>query len=150
MDTWAILFDLDDTLVLTSALEMMRQKREWSKIYASFYKTKLPEGTHKFISDISKFGQLGVVTSSPRTYAERLLTFHRLDIPVIIAYRDVKHIKPNPESIIKASQKIKIPIQRCIYVGDRKEDILCANQAGIISVGINWLGLLEIQEAKNR
>jgi HAD superfamily hydrolase (TIGR01549 family) len=146
MNTWAFLFDLDQTLVLTSKIEKMRQKREWSKIYYSFNKTNLPPGTHQFLLDISQIGQMGVVTLSPKSYAEKLLAYHQINIPIIVAYHDVKHIKPNPECILMATEKMQVPLKRCIYIGDRTDDILCAEAAGIISLGINWDGLSEIDE----
>jgi HAD superfamily hydrolase (TIGR01549 family) len=150
VNNFALLFDLDQTLVLTSELDIMRQERNWPQVYHSFYKTALPPGTRKFISDVSKLAFPGVVTSSPRNYAERLLAYHKIDIPVIVAYHDVQHIKPNPECIFKAAQKIQIPPKRCVYIGDRWEDILCAENAGTVFIGINWGGLSEIQGFASR
>lgn len=145
---WAILFDLDQTLVLTSSLEQLRRRRAWAEVYKSFGKTQLPPGTRIFVNKVRKLGQLGIVTISPRPYARRLLEYHGLDIPVIIAYHDVSSKKPNPECILKASEEMGIPTNRCIYIGDRMEDIVCAKRAGAIPVGITWDGLLDVNEAE--
>ena len=67
----AILFDLDETLVLTSALEPLRKLRNWPRVYANFAQTELPPETLKFVSDLRALGdvEIGVVTKAPRPYA---------------------------------------------------------------------------------
>ena len=44
-DKWAVLFDLDETLVLSAALESLRRAGDWPKVYAAFGMTTLPPGT---------------------------------------------------------------------------------------------------------
>ena len=46
---WTILLDLDQTLVLTSALARLRQQRNWQHVYTSFHLTTLPPGTQTFV-----------------------------------------------------------------------------------------------------
>jgi len=77
---WGVLLDLDQTLVLTDAIEPLRRARAWSSVYNSFGKTTLPPGTAEFVARVGQLVKLGVVTTSPRTYAERLLTHHRLQL----------------------------------------------------------------------
>ena len=60
---WAILLDLDQTLVLTSAIQHLRNQRAWQQVYLSFSKTTLPPGTRQFIQKASRLGKLGVVTN---------------------------------------------------------------------------------------
>jgi hypothetical protein len=64
-----VLLDLDQTLVLTQALETLRRKRIWPQVYAAFDRTLLPPGTLAFLSQAGKLAKLGVVTSAPRPYA---------------------------------------------------------------------------------
>lgn len=103
---WAVILDLDETLVLTSNLEGLRKARNWSKVYAAFDRTSLPQGTLEFIEKISRTARVGVVTKSPRSYAERLLEHHGIEVPVIVAFHDVRRVKPDPEALLKASQKL--------------------------------------------
>jgi len=62
----AILFDLDETLVLTQALEPLRKARNWPAVYAGFSQTQLPPKTLEFISGLKATGkfELGVVTKA--------------------------------------------------------------------------------------
>lgn len=135
---WAVIFDLDETLVLTSALEPLRKKRKWLDVYAAFDKTQLPSGTVKFLKRVTQMAQLGVVTKAPRAYAEKLLDHHQLRIPVLAAYHDVMRIKPDPEALLLASEKLGIPPARCIYIGDDANDFRAAKGAGMTPVGVCW------------
>jgi HAD superfamily hydrolase (TIGR01549 family) len=110
----AILFDLDETLVLTNSLEPLRRLRNWPEIYANFAQIQLPPETLKFISDLKTLGdiEIGVVTKAPRPYAEKLLRFHGIEVPVLVAYHDVSRHKPHPEALLKAAAKLNLPASR--------------------------------------
>src|SRR5436309_16097559 len=101
---WAILLDLDETLVRTQAIEAYRKKPYWSIIHRYFDQTRLPMHTLPFLERIRPHFVLGIVTSSPRIYAERLIAYHRLSIPVLAAYHDTpgKH-KPEPDPLLYAA-----------------------------------------------
>jgi HAD superfamily hydrolase (TIGR01549 family) len=135
---WGVLLDLDQTLVLTDAIEPLRRARAWPKVYNSFGKTTLPAGTAEFIAEVSQLAKLGIVTTSPRSYAERLLAYHRLHLPVLVAYHDVAHRKPDPEPILKAAALLDLQPAKCIHVGDQAGDIEAAIRAGAIGVALSW------------
>jgi HAD superfamily hydrolase (TIGR01549 family) len=138
----AILFDLDETLVLTSALEPLRRLRNWPRVYANFAQTQLPPDTLKFVSDLKTLGdvEIGVVTKAPRPYTQKLLSFHGLDVPVLVAYHDVSRQKPHPEALLKAAAKLDLPVGRCIYIGDHPDDMEAAAAARCAGIGVTWAG----------
>lgn len=140
---WGVLFDLDETLVLTSAIESLRRK-PWAKAYAAFSKTGLPKGTVQFLEKVSHKAQLGVVTKTPRPYAEKLLSYHNIKIPVIAAYHDVRNVKPHPEALLFAAQKLEIDPCRCIYVGDDANDVKAARSAKFTPIGVCWGNQVDI------
>lgn len=135
---WAILLDLDQTLVLTSALSNLRKQREWQQIYRLFHLTTVPPGTLDFLQKARQVGRLGIITTSPRPYAEKLVAYHQLNIPVLVAYHDVRNRKPHPESILKAATTLGIAAHKCFYIGDMGDDIMAAKSARSIPVGLSW------------
>jgi HAD superfamily hydrolase (TIGR01549 family) len=135
---WGVLFDVDETLILTSALERLRKSRKWSEVYASFGETLLPPGTVRFIEAVRRLAKVAVVTKSPRPYAEKILKFHGVSVPVAIAYHDVARHKPHPEALIKAAAKLGVSVGRCIHVGDHADDAAAANAAKCFSVEVCW------------
>ncbi len=117
-----LLFDLDDTLIVTSALKILRDSRKWAEVYRSFPMTTLPPGTLEFISKWTNDATLGVVTNSPRTYAERLLKYHGVDYPRFVRLPRYSEHKPHPAPILRAIEKTGMTITDSIYIGDLAED----------------------------
>lgn len=89
MMDWAVLFDLDGTLVESSRLKPLRDARRWPQVYGSLALSELQAGTREMLAATAEFAQIGVITMAPRTYAERLLRYHDLAVPVLVAYHDV-------------------------------------------------------------
>jgi HAD superfamily hydrolase (TIGR01549 family) len=137
-DRRAVLFDLDETLVLTRALEPLRRTRKWPNVYAAFSQTSLPKGTLEFLESALRLARLGVVTKSPRAYAEKLLAYHGIKMPVVVAYHDVSKLKPHPEALLLASQKLGVEPSKCIYVGDDGNDVQAARAATFNPIGVCW------------
>ena len=135
---WAVVFDIDETLVLTSRLEPLRKKRKWTDVYAAFPQTQLPNGTLDFIEKVSRKAKVAAVTKAPRVYAEKLLAYHGLQVAVAAAYHDVERVKPDPESLLLASQKLGIEPARCIYIGDDANDVRAARAAEFTPIGVCW------------
>jgi HAD superfamily hydrolase (TIGR01549 family) len=135
---WGVLFDLDETLVLTSALEGLRRARNWPAVYGRFAETLLPNGTREFLEELAESALLGVVTKSQRTYAQKLLSHHQIDIPVLVAYHDVRKQKPDPEGLLKAAAKLGLPPERCIYVGDHPDDLVAGDRAHCRPILVCW------------
>jgi HAD superfamily hydrolase (TIGR01549 family) len=140
----AVFLDLDQTLVITQAIESLRQKRNWSAVYRAFDKTHLPPGTKKFLEKAATLATVGVITNSPRSYATRLLAYHDLDVRVLVAYHDVRNHKPNPDPILRAAEIVGLPVDRCIHVGDSETDIEASVRAGSITVVVGWGALNKI------
>jgi phosphoglycolate phosphatase-like HAD superfamily hydrolase len=144
-----IIFDLDLTLVDTSCLEVFRKKRNWEEAYKNIPNTNLYPG----ISDIfdiirSNNIKMVIVSTSPRTYIEKIVNHYNIPAKYIIGYHDAKPIKPHPAPMIKALELIGEPTSNVITFGDRVIDILASNAAGIKSVACFW-GTKEYNELEN-
>jgi len=135
-----VMLDLDETLVISRAIEPLRRNRQWKECYAKFASTQLPDGTVEFLRKLQYLAVCGVVTTSPRAYAEKLVAFHKLNIPVLVAYHDVAQRKPHPQPLLMGAQKLGIPIERCVYIGDNESDVLATKRAGAMSLSVCWPG----------
>lgn len=56
----------------------------------------------------------------------------------IVCSDDVNNPKPHAESLQLVTRKLKVRNVDCLMVGDSKNDILCAKNAKIISVAVDW------------
>ena len=67
-------------------------------------------------------------------HALTLLTLHR-NVPVITR-DDVRFAKPDPDLFVAAGKRLRVPMSRCVIVGDSVWDLLAARRAFAISVGL--------------
>lgn len=56
----------------------------------------------------------------------------------IVCSDDVKNPKPHEESLLKAIKNLNIDIKNAVMVGDSKNDIICAQRAGVKSIAVTW------------
>lgn len=134
----AVLLDLDDTLVVTAPIEPLRRQRNWAAVARAFGQTSLPAGTGAFLDAVAP-DVVGVVTSSPRSYAEGILRHHRLSVPVLVAYHDTARHKPCADPLLEAARRAGIEPGRCIHVGDAPADAEASAAAGMAHIAVSWL-----------
>ncbi len=140
MERQGILFDLDMTLVNTSGLATLRKQRLWSQVYSHISDTVLFPGIRDLIRELSGVYKIGVVTTSPRPYAERVVRFHSLPITVVAAYHDTSNHKPHPEPLLYACQKLGIIPSRTASIGDELGDFKASSSAGMEYFHAIWGG----------
>jgi phosphoglycolate phosphatase len=57
-------------------------------------------------------------------------------IDSIVTSREVASRKPAPDAIVECAKRMKVPIEKCLVVGDTEDDIIAARKAGGIPVAI--------------
>ena len=84
--------------------------------------------------------KIGILTRGSPEYAERALKIAGLDLFVdAMVARDRKSgikPKPSPESAFALAERLGVPIEDAIMVGDYSIDFVCARDAGIRFYGI--------------
>lgn len=134
-----IIFDLDLTLVDTTIVEQARHDRNWQLAYSLIPKCKLYEGMEEVLAIIRNNNiNTCIVSTSPRTYVEKVVDYFNLPIQHIVAYHDAKPIKPHPAPMLKALEYLGCSAAEAISFGDRVIDIQASNAAGIESVACFW------------
>lgn len=134
-----IIFDLDLTLVDTTKLEQARHDKNWKLAYSLIPQCYVYEEMDIVFDVIRKFNiNSCIVSTSPRTYIEKIVQYFDIPIHKIISYHDAKPIKPHPASMIKALDLLECSAKEAISFGDRVIDIQASNAAGIESVACFW------------
>ena len=84
--------------------------------------------------------RMAVVTNKPGPFVapilEKLEAVHFFDLT--LGGEDLPHKKPHPLPLLHASQKLGVPVDKALMVGDSRNDILAAKAAGMRSVGVSW------------
>lgn len=132
-----VIFDLDDTLVDTSKIKQYR-RRDWKKCCDLIATYTALNVSLDVIAKLKEKFSIGVVTNSPRFYAEKVLDNFGIEVDVLISYRHTKNHKPHPEPMLLAASKLNLNPENCIAVGDNINDILSSNSAGMKSIGVTW------------
>ena len=125
-----VLLDLDQTLVDSSALKVLRDSRRWEEVYRNVDSVRPYSYAKEFLIQLKK-SQIpyGIVTSAPRRYAELVLRVHDLPIEVVTAFHDTRRHKPAPDPLLHAMTVMNL--HRGIYIGDEERDRAAAAGAGL-------------------
>ena len=78
-----------------------------------------------------------IATSGRFRNAKHALKLLKLrdDVP-IVTRDDVRFAKPDPDLFLTAGQRLKMPMSRCVIVGDSVWDLLAARRAFALSIGV--------------
>lgn len=88
---------------------------------------------------------LGVMTGKGRQSAEislRQLGWERF-FGSTITGDDVEQQKPHPEGVLRAARELKVPPERCVFIGDSPADIGAGKAAGMITIAALWHNFYE-------
>jgi HAD superfamily hydrolase (TIGR01549 family) len=94
--------------------------------------------------------KLGLVTSGSRARVLRDLTSTgvRDFFQVIITGDDISKPKPDPEGLFLALDRLGLPPEQALFVGDAREDYLMAQAAGVPFIGITT-GFATVSKVKD-
>lgn len=138
-----MIFDLDDTLVDTSALRAFREAKEWKKAVLQVEKTRLFDGMMEMLNECkAKNIAVGIVTSSVSFYADRILRHHSISPMCLVAYHDAPP-KPRPDGILLALKRMSLCAEDVVAVGDSRGDCAAYRAAGVVAIGAGWSQTLE-------
>ncbi len=134
-----VIFDLDQTLVDSRVCEAQRKAREWSKVYAQVPNIQEYLGVSDLLVELNGRGiDTCVVTSSPRSYCERVLRRFGWAFRKTVCYHDTTKRKPQPDPYLAAMAHFGSKASDTVAVGDAANDIYAAERAGIYSIGTLW------------
>lgn len=135
-----VLFDLDMTLLDTSALHLQRTLGQWPQVMGNLHQVvAFPTNPHLVPSQLQTVGlKVGVVTSSPRHYATQLLANFSVPFDVLVTGTDGLEAKPSPATLLHALQRLQLPPSEALYVGDDAKDVEASHRAGVVSIGAGW------------
>lgn len=142
-----LVFDLDDTLLKSAHLEEFRGRENIGNDSLSYINKlkKEAKGLQHLISEETlleiKDGfpdvHLGIFTRAPRAYAITILEtcYPRVEWDSIVAFDDVARTKPDPMGIWQAARSVGVKeLSRIAVIGDEKNDVLAAYQAGAFAI----------------
>lgn len=141
----AIVFDLDETLLDTSALRTSRLRQSWQEVAERLGEVRPYDIRGSTIAVEELPGRLradgyrvGVLTQSPRWYATELLDAFSISSDALITGSDPYPAKPDPSSLRAIADELGADPTEVIFVGDAPVDFGAAASAHALSVGVCW------------
>lgn len=106
----------------------------------SLVKTKPYDGIVPMLESLKKQGiKTAVVTNKMHEAAADIVRiFFDGLIEVTVGQIDGVAQKPQPDGIYLALEKLGVPRERAVYVGDSEVDCITAKNAGIPCIGVTW------------
>ncbi len=116
------------------------------KVYRSYYndhcmiKTKPYDGVPELLAALKKEGFAMAIVSNKNEEAVEEMREHYFGdlVPLAFGQSDAVPKKPDPSMVYAAADRLGIPKERCIYVGDSEVDIETAKNAGIDCITCLW------------
>jgi HAD superfamily hydrolase (TIGR01549 family) len=96
------------------------------------------DGAVDTLQDLSRRYHLALMTTRSRLHVQAFIRQQHLDslIQVVAAREDTWHAKPHPSAVRYVAEKLGVPPERCLVVGDTVADILAARAAGARAAGV--------------
>jgi predicted PurR-regulated permease PerM/phosphoglycolate phosphatase-like HAD superfamily hydrolase len=95
-------------------------------------------GTPAMLIALAARYPLGIVTSRNRAASRAFLAQCGLTevVSVLVSRDDARRLKPHPLPIRLAAQRLAMPPEQCVMVGDTGVDVRAAKAAGALAVGV--------------
>ena len=107
-------------------------------------------GAHELLSELNRFNvPWAIATSGNPTTAGPTIALLGVEPKVVITRDDVRHAKPDPDLFLAAADRLNVDIENSIVVGDSVWDLLAAQRARSLGVGLlsGGYGRQELLEA---
>ncbi|MBM7666639.1 pyrophosphatase PpaX [Solibacillus kalamii] len=119
---------------------MIGKYKEWNAINHDRLVTSY-DAVVETLEELHKLGiKMAIVSTKSRESLARGLKVLCAEqfFDVIVGLDDVEHVKPHPEPVLLALQKLGIEKEEAIMIGDNSHDIEGGQNAGVRTAGVAW------------
>jgi len=120
--------------------EMIQKYRDWNLAHHDELCTEY-EGVVEVLTELRKMGvRIVIVSTKARAGILRgmkLLGIEHL-VEFYIGIDDVANVKPNPEPVLLAIEKLGVTKEDVMMIGDNSHDIEAGHNAGVKTAGVAW------------
>jgi phosphoglycolate phosphatase-like HAD superfamily hydrolase len=136
----AAIFDLDQTLIDSSALASLRQARQWQQVMCALDRIVVYDHVAPYLEALQQLGiPYGIVTNSPKMYCEALMQRFNWHPQAIVAWHCTSQHKPHPAPVLKALADMGVTASPLVFgFGDDANDVRAYAAAAIRPVGCLW------------
>ena len=105
-------------------------------------KSRLYDGVTEMLDRLVEMDDilLTVLSNKPHLFTAQCVE-HFLDgwdFSMVLGQRDEVPRKPDPAGALEIAERLGVPVEDCLFVGDTSVDILTGRAAGMRTVGVLW------------
>ena len=122
------------------AEQLIKEYREWNAVHHDEL-VKEYDGVVETLEKLKEIGIRLVIVSTKRrdTIARGLEIMGAAHLfEFVVGLDDVTHVKPNPEPILLAIEKLGVTKEDVIMIGDNSHDIEGGKNGGVRTAGVAW------------
>jgi phosphoglycolate phosphatase len=135
---------LNRFITILDWLGLEKTVRRWTKWLRAAYGRRQPtryvavEGVARMVEQASEHYKLAITTTRDRQDAEEFVQRFGLEdyLNVIVSRQDVRRLKPHPQPIRRAAERLGLEPQQCVIVGDTTVDVRAGKRAGAMTVAV--------------
>lgn len=119
---------------------MIAKYREWNAAHHDELVTSY-DGVIETLEELHSLGiKMAVVSTKNKEGLARGMNVLKVEhlFDAIVSSDDVEHVKPHPEPILLALQKLRVEKDETIMIGDNSHDIEGGKNAGVRTAGVAW------------
>ena len=119
---------------------MIAKYRKWNLAHHDEYVTEF-DGVNSTLEQLKEQGiKMAIVSTKKRDTIERGLKLMKAEhyFEFYIGIEDVKNVKPNPEPVLLALEKLGVSNEEALMIGDNYHDIVAGKNAGVKTAGVAW------------
>jgi HAD superfamily hydrolase (TIGR01509 family) len=122
---------LDEEMAAVISWMSRRKKKAWKKYL-------LVPGVDEMLARLKEYYPMAVVSARDENGTMAFLDHFDLTqyFDVIITGLSAEHTKPYPDPVLLAAQKMGVPPESCLMIGDTTVDIRAGRSAGAQAVGV--------------
>nr|WP_106780920.1 pyrophosphatase PpaX [Lysinibacillus timonensis] len=120
--------------------DMVLKYRQWNHEHHDELVTEY-EGVIETLEQLKRLGiRLAIVSTKRRDTIERGLNLMGANhlFEFLVGLEDVKHVKPDPEPVLLALEKLGVAKEETMMIGDNYHDIEAGKNAGVKTAGVAW------------
>jgi HAD superfamily hydrolase (TIGR01509 family) len=126
---------LVDILGLDSFLFKLRKRLSRHQLKPTY---RIIDGVKEMLEKLSIRATLGVVSTRNHEDAVAFLEQHGLAdmFSIVVTQESTRRLKPHPDPVIYAANKLDLPLEKCVMVGDTTVDIRSGRRAGAWAIAV--------------
>lgn len=123
--------------------QLMAYVAEFKEIYAEnlHNKSHVYNDIGKVLGELVNRGiKMAVLSNKPHLLTKRVVEFYLSEWPLdpVLGQREEVARKPDPAGALEIAEEWGIKADKILFVGDSDNDILTAQAAGMIPMGVTW------------